>query len=349
MESRRSFLQTAAALGVSLGGQSVVYKPEQNTPARVVKPARLKIGDTIGLVCPAAPAYSQETVQITIESLEAMGFKVKQGAHFYERYGYLAGRDEARAADLNAMFADKSVSAIMAMHGGWGCARILPLLDYNVIRSNPKVLIGYSDITALLLGIHAQTGLVTMHGPEGAATWNAFTVNYFKRLLMDAEEVFMSNPTDKTDSLTQTTDRITTWNGGTARGQLVGGNLTVLSHLVGSKYMPDTKGKILFLEDVDEEVYSMDRMLTHLKLAGILDGLAGFVFGKCTKCSNGGGGYGSLTLDDVFSDIIVPLQIPAFSGAMIGHISHKFTVPVGIEAEINANAGTLKLLEKAVL
>ena len=348
MESRRRFLQNAAALGVSLGGSKVLDPPVGGVLLAVVKPARLKIGDTIGLVCPAAPAYSQETVQITVESLQQMGFKVKQSAHFYDRYGYLAGRDEARAADLNAMFADRSVRAIMAMHGGWGCARIVPLLDYNLIRKNPKILVGYSDITALLLSIYAQTGIVTMHGPEGAATWNAFTVNHFKRLLMDAEAVFMTNPTDKNDNLTQTTDRITTWRGGVARGQLVGGNLTVLSHLVGSKYMPDTKGKILFLEDVDEEVYSMDRMLTHLKLAGILDGLAGFVFGKCTKC-NTGESYGSLTLEDVFRDIIVPLQIPAFSGAMIGHISHKFTVPLGIEAEINANVGTIKLLESAVV
>lgn len=340
MPSRRLLLKTALL---------APFVPAVKTPSAALKPARLKPGDTVGLVCPAAPAYSRETVQITIESLAALGLKTKLSPHFYDRYGYLAGRDIDRAADLNGMFADPSVSLIMAMHGGWGCARILPLLDYDLIRRNPKLLIGYSDITALLLGIHAKTGLATIHGPEGAATWNAYTVDWFRRVLMTGESVQFQNPVDKDDTLSPTKDRITTLRSGTAQGQLVGGNLTVLCHLIGSPYLPGWRGKILFVEDVHEDVYSVDRMLTHLKLAGILDQVAGFVFGKCTKCDAGSGGYGSLTLEEVLVEHIGSLTVPAYAGAMIGHVADKFTVPIGINAELNADAGTIRLLESAVV
>lgn len=340
MPTRRSLIK-AAALAPFVSSLKI--------PPAALKPTRLKPGDTVGLVCPAAPAYSRETVRVTIESLAALGLKTKLAPHFYDRYGYLAGRDADRAADLNGMFADPSVTMIMAMHGGWGCARILPLLDYDLIRRNPKLLIDYSDITALLLGIHAKTGLTTVHGPEGAATWNAYTVDWFRRVLMDGESVQFQNPAPKDDTLAQTKERITTLRSGMVRGQLAGGNLTVLCHLVGSPYLPDWRGKILFVEDTHEDVYSVDRMLTHLKLAGILEQVAGFVFGKCTKCDAGSGGYGSLTLEEVLTEHIGSLTVPAYAGAMIGHIADKFSVPIGINAEMDADAGTIRLLESAVV
>ncbi|GAB2565397.1 S66 peptidase family protein [Spirosoma areae] len=341
MPSRRSFLQAASVA-------PLLSLTTTQPPPTLIKPNRLRPGDTIGLFCPAAPAYTREPVQIAQESLQALGFPTKLGPHIYDRYGYLAGRDADRVSDLHALFDDRSVKAVMALHGGWGCARLLPLLDYDLIQRNPKILIGYSDITALLLGIYAKTGLVTMHGPVGTATFNSFTVDWFRRVLLEGETPTLRNPTDKGDNLTQTEDRITTLRPGLARGRLVGGNLTVLSHLVGSTYLPDWRNTILFIEDTHEEVYRMDRMLTHLKLAGILNQIAGFVFGKCSDCEPKGGGYGSLTLDDVLTEHIVPLNKPAYSGAMIGHIRDKFTVPLGIEAEIDAAAGTIRLLEPAV-
>ena len=325
------------------------FAPQFSAALSPVKPPRLKPGDTIGLFCPAAPAYSKETVQITIESLQALGFKTKLSAHFYDRYGYLAGRDTDRAADFNTLFADTSVNAVLAMHGGWGCARILPLINYEQIRRTPKIILGYSDITALLLAVNAKTGLVTMHGPEGAATWNTFTVDWFRRVLMAGESTLFRNPTTLGDNLTQKADRITTIRPGTARGRLIGGNLTVLSHLVGTPYLPDWTGAILFLEDVHEDVYRMDRMFSQLKLSGILGQVAGVVFGKCTKCEpDSGGGYGSLTLEEILDEYIKPLNVPAYSGAMIGHIADKFTIPVGLTAEIDATKGTIQLLESAV-
>lgn len=339
---RRNFLQTIAATPALIPSLSSRNKP-------TLKPARLKAGDTVGLVCPAAPAYSKQTVQVIVESMQALGFKIKFGKRMWERYGYLAGKDADRAADINDMFADPSVQAIICVHGGWGCARLLPLLDYDTIKKNPKVLLGYSDVTALLLGIYSQTGLVTFHGPVGAVSWNEFTVGYLKKVLIEGEAVRYENPKVVGDNLTQVADRIDTIVAGKAKGRLLGGNLTVLSHLLGSPYVPDWKGSLFFCEDVDEAPYRVDRMLTQLKLSGVFEDMNGFIFGKCSECEPGNGSYGSLTLEDLWLDHIQPAQKPAFSGSMIGHIRQKFTIPVGIEAEIDAATGVIQFLEKAVV
>jgi muramoyltetrapeptide carboxypeptidase len=343
--SRRNFL--SASLIASYGLTNMNFTVFDDT-LKTIKPMALKKGDTIGLVCPAYSAFIKEEVKIAVESLQEMGFKVVLGKHVFDRYGNLAGKDEDRAADINEMFANKNINAIMAMHGGWGSARILQLLDYQNIKKNPKIFIGYSDITALLVGIYSQTGLVTFHGPVGSSTWNSFSVDYFKNILVDANATKMSNPVRKNDALVPMDDRIYTINAGKASGKLIGGNLTVLSHILGSKYVPDFTGAILFLEDVQEDTYRVDRMITQLKLAGILNQIAGFVFGKCTDCPPSKN-YGSLTLEDIFEDHIKPLNIPAFSGAMIGHIKDKFTVPIGIEASTDADEGTITLKESAVL
>jgi muramoyltetrapeptide carboxypeptidase len=302
----------------------------------------------VGLVNPAGATFVSEDLEITKESLAALGLKVKVGKHALDRYGYLGGTDDARSEDVNTMFADPDVAAILCIRGGWGCNRILPLLKYDVIKKNPKILCGYSDITSLLVAIYARSGLVTFHGPVGISTWNQFSLNYFKKVLIDAETVVMENPKAIGDNLAQTKDRVNTITKGKAKGKLVGGNLSVLTAMVGSTYLPDWKNHILFVEETDENIYRVDRMLTQLKLAGILGQISGFVFGKCTKCDPGDG-YGSLTLEEVFNDHVKPLGIPAWYGSMIGHIENKFTVPVGVEAEIDAEAGTIRLLEAAVI
>ncbi|QHL89439.1 LD-carboxypeptidase [Nibribacter ruber] len=338
-----------AAAAVPLLGFSSAHSLTPDKEPKVLLPPRLKRNDTVGLICPAGAAFSKETVQITIETLEALGLKVKLGRHVFDRFGYLAGTDQARAEDVNAMFADKGVQGILAIHGGWGCARLLPLLDYKTIQRNPKPLIGYSDITSLLVAITAKTGLVTFHGPVGAATWNKFSADFFTKVLFDGEAVLFENPKEIGDNLTIVKDRITTITPGTARGRLVGGNLTVLSSIIGSDYLPHWKDAILFLEDINENVYKIDRMLTQLKLAGVLDEVKGVVFGKCSDCDPGSGSYGSLTLEEVLEQHLQPLKVPVYSGAMIGHITHKFTIPVGAMAEINAANGTIQLLNGVVV
>jgi len=311
-------------------------------------PPRLKPGDVVGLINPAGATYEEVDLQIVEETLGALGLRCRRGVHILDRYGYLAGKDEDRAADVNGMFADDAVQAVLTVRGGWGCSRILPLLNYDTIRKRPKILCGYSDITALLVAVYARTGLVTFHGPVGTSTWNEFSTSLFRRILFDGEKVTMVNPTTKGDALVPTKDRVETLVGGTALGILVGGNLSVLTGMIGSDYLPPWDNVILFVEDEGEHVGRVDRMLTQLKLAGVLGKIRGFIFGKCTNCGPAEG-YGSLTLHDVLVDHIAPLRIPSWYGAMIGHIENKFTLPIGIEAEIDADRGSIALLEPAVV
>jgi muramoyltetrapeptide carboxypeptidase len=313
----------------------------------VLKPPRLQAGDTVGLINPAGATFHPVDVTVVEETLAALGLGMKAGEHLLDRYGYLAGEDKARAKDVNNMFADPDVSALLSLRGGWGCNRLLDLLDYEAISRNPKILMGYSDITSLLLAINAKTSLVTFHGPVGISTWNQYSTNFVKKLLFNAEAFSMENPRDTGDNLAQVSDRVITITGGKAKGRLLGGNLSVLTSMVGSDYLPNFEGNILFLEEINEDIFRVDRMLTQLKLAGILGRISGFIFGKCKEC-NPGEGFGSLTLEEVFADHIEPLGIPAWSGTMIGHMDKKFTIPLGIEAEIDADKGIISLQEPAV-
>jgi muramoyltetrapeptide carboxypeptidase len=348
--SRRQALAGAAALALTgVFPRPLATLRLEGARPRTVRPRRLQPGDTVGLVDPASAIWEPMNVEIVVESLTALGFKTKQGANLLARRGYFAGTDEQRAADLNTMFADPEVRAIHCVRGGWGCARLLPLLDWPTIARNPKILLGYSDITALLLALHAKTGLVTFHGPLGTSQWNPFNVGYLKRVLQEGEAVTFENlkEIDK-DDLTVTENRIQTLHPGTARGRLLGGNLTVLTSLVGSGYLPDWEGCILFLEDVEEAPYRIDRMLTQLHLAGILQKARAVIWGNCTDCKVGES-YGSLTVTEVLQDHLRPLGVPAWRGAMIGHVERQFTLPVGIEVEVDAGAGTIRMVEVGVV
>ncbi len=344
---RRHFLQ---ALGLAPIAARLPV-PRLSAAASLLKPKRLVAGSTVALISPASATFQSLDVQIAKESLEALGLTVRMGEHMLERHGYLGGDDKARAADINALFANKEVAAIHPIRGGWGSGRVLPYLDFDAIRRNPKVLLGYSDITALLLAIQAKTGLVTFHGPIGSGRWDEFSVDYYKRVLFDGERVSYQNKRDLSDrnALTPVDFRVQTITPGTARGRLLGGNLTVLTSIIGSSYLPDWDNAILFTEDVHEEPYRIDRMLTQLKLAGVLNRIKGFVFGSCSECDPGEGSYGALTLEEIFTDHIMPLRIPAWQGAMIGHQQPQWTLPEGVEVEIDATAGTIQLMEAAVV
>lgn len=319
-------------------------------PLTVLKPRRLSAGDTVGLVAPANATFQSVELQIARESLEALGLKVKVGGHLLDRYGYLAGLDKDRADDINRFFADESVRAVLPIRGGWGSSRLLPYLDFQAIRRNPKIVVGFSDITALLLSIHARARLVTFHGPNGMGRWDAFSVDGFKRMLLQAEAITFSNPRQMSDrnALTPVENRVQTITGGKARGRLLGGNLTVLTTILGSPYLPQWDGAILFCEDVGEELYRIDRMLTQLKLAGVLSKIKGFIFGTCAECGPGTGNFGVLTLEEIFADHIKPLGVPAWSGGMIGHGIPQWTLPLGIDVEADAEAGTIRMLEPGV-
>jgi muramoyltetrapeptide carboxypeptidase len=345
-KKRRNFLTTLGL--VTIATQFPPSTQAISSPKTILKPPHLRIGDTVGLISPAGYIERKDIEDIQ-QVLASLGLKVKLGSHLLKRYGYLAGTDRQRAFDVNMMFADSSVQAILPMKGGWGCNRILPFLDYALIRSNPKIIMGLSDITSLLLAIHTKSGLVTFHGPTAQSTWNPFTVDYFKRTLFKGEVFTLKNLREANNNLP-----IQTITPGKARGKLVGGNLSVITAMLGSDYLPDWKQTILFVEEIGEEIYRVDRMITQLKLAGVLGQISGFVFGQCTNCdrltqeNSKKDGSDSLTLAQVLKDQIQPLGIPAWSGAMIGHIKNKFIIPVGADVEIDANQGTIQLLESAV-
>ena len=345
--NRRFFFRS---LGLAAAATQLSWSRAEAAAPPAIKPKRLAPGDTVALVSPASATFNSVDLQIAKESLEALGFKVRPGEHMLERHGNLAGADKARAEDLNRAFADKSVAGIHAIRGGWGSARLLPYLDYDTIRRNPKVLIGYSDITALHMAINAKTGLTTFHGPIGLGRWDAWSVDYYKRVLMNGEAVTFTPKQGLSDrnSLVQTEFRVQTITPGKARGRLLGGNLTVLTAILGSPYVPDWENTILFCEDIGEDYYRMDRMVTQLKLAGVLGKIKGFVFGSCSECGPGDGNFGALTLEEIFIDHVKPLGVPAWQGAMIGHAQPQWTLPVGAPVEIDASAGTMRLLEPAV-
>jgi muramoyltetrapeptide carboxypeptidase len=334
-----------AAAPLTAAGSSIKASPLAQ------KPQRLKVGDVVGLIEPASASDQPFELDLVEEAVRALGLVPKRAPHLLERFGYLAGADKNRAADVNTMFADKDVKAIFAVRGGWGCARILPYLDWNIIRANSKLLMGYSDITALHMAIAAKApGTISLHGPNGSSAWGKLSVASFKEIAFDGATPLYTNPVATDDRLVQRKWRTQILRGGKAQGRLLGGNLTVLTALVGTPYMPDFTGAILFIEDVDEAEYRIDRMLTQLGEAGILGKLAGVVFGQCTDCvARDSVSYGGFTLNAVLTQHLGSLGIPAFQGAFIGHMPDQYTIPVGARAEIDADKGTLRLLEAAVI
>ena len=347
MSSRRQFFSQCATAAIAAIFTSKLSSAETLPP--LLKPPKLRPGDGIGLISPASATFERERLEIVIDAMRGLELVPYPAPHVLDRYGYLAGKDRDRAADINQCIADPKIHGLMPLQGGWGSSRVLPHLDYDLIRQNPKILVGFSDITALLLGIHTETGLVTFHGPHGLTGWQPTQTEFFRRVLFAGETLTYQNQMTGGDAnrLMQTRYRVRTIYPGRAKGKLIGGNLSVLSAIVGTPYLGNLDGAILFLEDINENIYRIDRMLTHLKLAGLLDGLAGFIFGQCSRCSPGEG-YGSLTLEEVLENQISDLKIPAWSGAQLGHVETIWTLPIGMEVEIDATLGTIELLESAV-
>jgi muramoyltetrapeptide carboxypeptidase len=338
--TRRNFIKagTLAVLGAPLLSFGMSAANSGELPC--LRPPALKPGDTIAITSPAGAVWDKNQIQVFVSILERLGFKVKTGQTLLEHFGYFAGDDRLRAAELNAFFKDPEVKAVFCMKGGWGCARILDLLDYESIAKQPKIIMGFSDITALLVAIQVRTGLVTFHGPVGNSGWNEYTTSILKRVLMQGEKTeYLPGPKSE--------DAPKVIRAGISRGVLCGGNLSVLAGMIGSAYVPLWKNKILFLEETGEEPYRIDRMFTQLRLSGVLSQISGFVFGKCVKCT-AEEPERAFTFQEVLEQHIIPLEIPAFAGAMIGHIENKITIPLGIHAELDAEKGSLRLLEPAV-
>lgn len=338
----------AAAAASTLPLSPAPRADEKSETLPLLKPRRLQPGMTVGLIAPASPPSEPERVRYAIEVVESLGFRVKEGEHLWQRTQYLAGPDRLRAADVNRAFGDPEVEAIFCLRGGYGTMRTLPYLDYELIARNPKIITGFSDITGIINPIHARTGLVTFHGPVGEQTFSDYTLDEYKKVMVNPSApvtIASPPPFEAGEGKVELENRITRFVGGKAQGRLIGGNLTLLAHLIGTPYEPDFRGAILFLEDVDEAPYRIDRMLTHLWLGGRLQQCAGIVLGKFTRADNDGN---SFTLEEVFEQRFVELGLPCIRGLMIGHVRDRATVPLGVMAELDADAGTLTLLETAV-
>lgn len=339
--SRRKFLPL---IGTAIVGAASLSFDKSESNDRLINPEpilpkRLKKGDTIGIAASAGPIKDRNEVQEFQQVLHKLGYKTKLGKNVYGQHGYFSATDEERAEELMELISDSEVHGIFFIRGGWGCARILNLLDYKTISWNPKVIMGFSDMTALLNAITLKTGIVTFHGPGGNSTWNDYSVDFIQRLLNNGEKVLFKN---------SASDRkIVSYSSGTSEGVCFGGNLSVLCGMVGSEYLPNWNGKILFLEDVGEEPYRIDRMLMQLRLAGVFNQISGLVLGNFRKCT-AEDPKRSFTLEEVFEQHFSRAKFPVFYGAQIGHIRNKFTIPVGVRVKIDADAGTIELLESGV-
>ena len=347
---RRNFIQTAAATAILSGAASNnIFAKRLFDVKEKIKPPRLKPGDTIGLITPGSFIH-EESLQESIKNLEALGFKVVYNKEVLAHSGYLGGTDKQRADDLNNMFSRKDINGIVCTRGGYGCGRILPMLDYNLIKNNPKVLLGYSDITALCYSIYAQTGLVTFHGPVGTSTYNDFSVNNFKNVLMNPSETYrmFNAPSDPNKKETITYPI----RSGKATGELTGGNLSIVCSLIGTPYDIDYSGKIVFLEEVEEEPYRIDRMLTQLiqsKKFENAKGIALGIFSKCDPKEKDAAFPTSFSLKEVLIDRLYGLNIPVIYGLSFGHIVNKFTLPLGVKAQLDVDNQVINLLEPAVI
>ncbi len=346
---RRFFIKNLS-FGVAIPSfttNSFFSKNKIDMPRAVIKPQRLQKGDTIGLVVPASPV-SEEKIEKAIANLEGQGFKVKYTDAIRLRYGHVAGSDEARVKDLHTMFADKTVKAVWCIRGGYGCTRILPKIDYNLIKKNPKIIIGYSDVTALLHAIQQKTGLICFHGPVGATPFTEYNVEHLTKTLISPSlpyKIEQSKINLEKTTVGYTPEVIKS---GKAQGQLTGGNLCLLSSMVGTPYQVNFKDKLVFLEDVGEKPYRIDRMLTQLLQSSNLHQAKGIILGIFEDCQPKDEQY-SLSLIQTFNDRFANLNMPILYGFSFGHIQNMCTFPLGINAAFDADEMTVSFLENAVL
>jgi muramoyltetrapeptide carboxypeptidase len=327
------------------------YLTKNSADLKTIKPPLLKKGDRIGIIAPASYVESPEDVNIAKEIIEWLGFTPIISKNILNQYGYLAGKDEERAEDVNDMFRRTDINGIFCIRGGYGTMRILSLIDYDSIRKNPKVIIGYSDITALLLAIHKMTGLVTFHGPVALSTFSEYTMEYLRKALFSNQPIGKILMPKRNFNAVETENRLIKIGTGKATGSLFGGNLSLYISLFSTPYDIEAGGKILFIEDVGEEPYRIDRMLTQLILSGKGKELSGIVIGKLTdvKPKDYKPSFNNnLSIEEILRTRLEPLKIPVIYGLMIGHIKDKITIPIGVMASIDGDTGEFVILENAV-
>ncbi|RTL39254.1 MAG: LD-carboxypeptidase [Candidatus Melainabacteria bacterium] len=305
------------------------------------KPQRLREGDTVGIIAPSSPAFEQGHVEYSFSRLKKLGLKYKLGKHVFARYGDLAGRDEARVEDLHTIWADPEVKMVMPLRGGTGSVRLLPKIDFELLARNPKILVGFSDITGLLVPIHQQTGLVTFHGPTLGNFFEAdYTYRHFKEAVMGDQALGAIEDPPEPEFKPKYPPPRMVLRAGRATGQIIGGSLTLIKQMLGTPFEIETTGKIFFIEDVGEEPHSIERMLVQLKLANKFQGAAGIIVGESVECKPGESGRKVSPLNDslesVLREQLGDLDVPVVYGLRLGHGVEKFTMPLGVMATLDA-------------
>ena len=346
--NRRQFgnLLAAAALGTSATAAAAPSRGRKTM--HLIKPARLRLGDLVGIIAPGGHT-NEAALEKAVANIESLGLRARIGDNIHYVYGNYAGTVRQRLDDLHAMFLDPEIKAVWAVRGGSGCISLLEHIDYRLIRAHPKALIGYSDITALHLAIHRHAGLVTFHGPVASSTPSDYSTEHLLAVLTDPRPSYtipMSVENDKR-ALDEPWYATRTVHDGVAEGPLIGGNLSLVSALAGTPYAADFTGSLLFLEEVNEEPYRIDRWLTQLDLAVGFDKAAAIMVGICENCGPQGDGP-SLTLDETLDVHLRPLRVPAVTGYSFGHIRNQCTLPVGVRARLDTEARTVTLLEPGV-
>lgn len=305
---------------------------------KLIVPRALRFGDSIGIIAPASPPKDPALIDTAVRSLKKLGFEVMLGKAVRKKKGYLAGDDSDRLKDLHRMFADKHVTAIMCLRGGYGSPRLLSKMDFALIRNNPKIFCGFSDITALHMAIFSKTGLVTFHGPNLLGLMNKKDISEYT-IASWLRSVMVNRAAGSIANGMPTKSHCKTIMKGTSTGTLIGGNLSLINALIGTPYLPSFEGKILFMEDVNEAPYKLDRLLTQLDNAGLLKKLKGIAFGTFT----GEGDFFAVCKERILS-----LKIPSVYGLPFGHIDHFATLPHGAQARLDATKGTLEIIQAAV-
>jgi muramoyltetrapeptide carboxypeptidase len=329
---RKRFLSLAAA-GLGATKWLDFSALEEKSSFSSIMPKMLERGDTISIISPAGGVRKEGEVELAISNLNALGYRAIVGDSLGKKMGYLGGRDSERVQDLHDAFSTKESQAIIALRGGYGATRLLPLIDFSLIKKNPKPLIGYSDITSLLTAIHQETGLITFHGPNALDRWSDYTKDHFQTIFSAKKGHKLVNHQD---------DRIQTLVPGDCLGPIVGGNLTLLSQTMGTPWEIDTKDKILFIEETNEAPYRIDRMLTQLWLARKLHDAKGFIIGQITGA---GSNDSELNWEAVIRDRLVPLGKPTIMNFSVGHTENMLTLAVGAKVYMNASARTVTLHE----
>ena len=357
MHTRRSLLRGAAlSAGAALASTGLAVPKKTPTPAPsapsalpLVKPKALKPGDTVALVSPSSYIFDLWSIDTAAARLETLGIKTRVSKNARARHGYMAGTVRERVADLHEAFADPSIAAVFCLGGGYGTERLLDSLDYALIRKNPKILLGYSDITGLHLAIGRKAGLVTFHGPVATSALPPWTLEYFKKALFSTEPIGeLGNPPEM-DPLSPAFPRHTVA-AGTARGAIAGGNLTLISTTMGTPYEIDARGKILFLEDTGEAPYRVDRMLTQLKLAGKFAECAGVVWGTCSDCTVAHSSFEvNLSMSDLVDEILGDIGKPVLAGLVFGHTKEKVTLPMGVDTQMDAAGKRVTVTESGTV